>query len=134
MTGPDGPAVRLILDRSALLAYVAGSMDVAEPIHEVAQDGVRFGVPAVVAAEVLAVVDDPGDRAVLHRLLERPACAVLPTWGEDWQELAYWRVVTGRVDLAAAVMAVLEHDASVLTSEGKAYGDGGDLPVIRFSG
>ncbi|MEU8214206.1 hypothetical protein AB0C47_00370 [Micromonospora taraxaci] len=107
-------------------------MNVAEPIHEVAQDGVRFGVPAVVAAEVLAVVDDPGDRAVLHRLLERPACAVLPTWGEDWQELAYWRVVTGRVDLAAAVMAVLEHDASVLTSEGKAYGDGGDLPVIRF--
>ncbi|MEU5935353.1 hypothetical protein [Micromonospora sp. H61] len=109
-------------------------MDVAEPIHEVAHDGVRFGVPAVVAAEVLAVVDDPGDRELLRRLLERPACAVLPTWGEDWQELAYWRLVTGRVDLAAAVMAVLEHDASVLTSEGKAYGDGGDLPVIRFPG
>ncbi|WP_435207304.1 hypothetical protein [Micromonospora sp. bgisy143] len=131
---PNGPAVRLILDRSALLGYLAGSMDVAEPIHEVAHDGVRFGVPAVVAAEVLAVVDDPGDRALLHRLLERPACAVLPTWGEDWQELAYWRVVTGRVDFAAVVMAVLEHDASVLTSEGKAYGDGGDLPVIRFPG
>ncbi|WP_422740767.1 hypothetical protein ACN263_20500 [Micromonospora sp. WMMD729] len=131
---PNGPAVRLILDRSALLGYLAGSMDVAEPIHEVAHDGVRFGVPAVVAAEVLAMVDDPGDRALVHRLLERPACAVLPTWGEDWQELAYWRVVTGRVDLAAVVMAVLEHDASVLTSEGKAYGDGGDLPVIRFPG
>lgn len=81
MTSPEAPSVRLILDRSALLAYVAGSMDVAEPIHEVAHDGVRFGVPAVVAAEVLAVVDDPGDRAVLHRLLDRPACAVLPTWG-----------------------------------------------------
>ncbi|MGC5290891.1 hypothetical protein [Micromonospora sp. DT231] len=53
---------------------------------------------------------------------------------EDWQELAYWRVVTGRVDLAAAVTAVLEHDASVLTSEVKAYGDGGDLPVIQFPG
>ncbi|MBG6064159.1 hypothetical protein [Micromonospora ureilytica] len=83
MTSPDTPSVQLILDRSALLAYVAGSMDVAEPIHEVAHDGARLGVPAVVAAEVLAVV---------------------------------------------------EHDASVLTNEGTAYGDGGDLPVIRFPG
>lgn len=133
MTAVESP-VRLVLDRSALLAYVAGSMHVAEPLHEVAHDGVRFGVPAVVAAEALAMIDDPGDRAVLHRLLERPACAVLSTWAEDWQELAYWRRVTGRVDLAAAVMAVLEHDASVLTSEGKVYGDGGDLPVIVFPG
>ncbi|SCG42341.1 hypothetical protein GA0070609_1159 [Micromonospora echinaurantiaca] len=132
MTGPDLPPVRLVLDRSALLAYVAGSMDVAEPIHEVAQDGVRFGVPAVVVAETLASVDDGADRAVLYRLLDRSACAVLPTWGEDWQELAYWRSVTGRVDLAAAVMAVLEHDACVLTGEAKAYGDGGDLPVIAL--
>lgn len=128
------PPVRLVLDRSALVGYVAGSMHVAEPLHEVAHDRVRFGVPAVVVAEALAMIDDPGDRAVLHRLLERPACAVLPTWGEDWQELAYWRNITGRVDLAAAVMAVLDHDASVLTSEGKAYGDGGDLPVIPFPG
>ncbi|KAB1907842.1 MULTISPECIES: hypothetical protein [Micromonospora] len=130
----EEPPVRLVLDRSALVGYVAGSMHVAEPLHEVAHDGVRFGVPAVVVAEALAVIDEPGDRAVLHRLLERPACAVLPTWGEDWQELAYWRRITGRVDLAAAVMAVLDHDASVLTSEGKAYGDGGDLPVIAFPG
>ncbi|WP_140158123.1 hypothetical protein, partial [Micromonospora sp. NBS 11-29] len=129
MTAAEAP-IRLVLDRSALVGYVAGSMHVAEPLHEVAHDGVRFGVPAVVVAEALAVIDDPADRAVLHRLLERPACAVLPTWGEDWQELAYWRGLTGRVDLAAAVMAVLDHDASVLTSEGKAYGDGGDLPVI----
>ncbi|MFC0003216.1 hypothetical protein [Micromonospora siamensis] len=109
-------------------------MHVAEPLHEVAQDGVRFGVPAVAVAEALAMVDDAGDRAVLQRLLDRPACAVLSTWGEEWQELAYWRAVTGRVDLAAAVMAVFDHDASVLTSESKAYGDGGDLPVIAFPG
>ncbi|MFC4150251.1 hypothetical protein ACFO0M_28695 [Micromonospora mangrovi] len=134
MTDPELPPVRLVLDRSALLAYVAGSMHVAEPLHEVAQDGVRFGVPAVAVAEALAMIDDAGDRAVLHRLLERPACAVLSTWGEEWQELAYWRGETGRVDLAAAVMAVLDHDACVLTSEGKAYGDGGDLPAIVFPG
>ncbi|WP_201753947.1 hypothetical protein [Micromonospora rubida] len=80
----------------------------------------------------VAIVDDPAERALLHRLLGRSACAVLSTWGEDWQELAYWRRFTGRADLAAVVMAVLEHDACVLTSEVKVYGDGADLPVIGF--
>jgi enoyl-CoA hydratase/carnithine racemase len=36
------------------------------------------------------------------------------------------------LDLAAAVLAVIDHDACVLTSDGKAYSDGGDLPAIVF--
>lgn len=130
MTQPDELPVRLILDRSALLAYLAGSMHVAEPIHEVTDDGVRFGVPSVVAAETLTAVTDPTEREALHRLFTRPACAMLPTWGEDWLELSYWRTFTGRTDLAVSVMAAFEHDASVLTCDGAAYGD--DLPVIHI--
>lgn len=128
MTAYDAPPVRLMLDRSALLAYLAGSVHVGEPLHEVIADGVRFGVTAVTAAETLAVVDDPKDRAALHRLLALDACAVLSTPAGSWQELAYWRGFTGRVDLATTVMACLDHDAPILTGELR-YGDG-DLPVI----
>ncbi|MGN9777988.1 hypothetical protein ACTMS0_19830 [Micromonospora sp. H33] len=117
-----------MLDRSALLAYVDGSVHVGEPLHEVIQDRVRFGVTAVTAAETSAMVSNPKDRALLHRLLALDACAVLPTRGDSWQELAYWRGFTGRLDLATTVMACLEHDAPILTREPR-YGDG-DLPVI----
>lgn len=124
------PPVRLMLDRSALLAYLAGSMHVAEPVHEVTYDGVLFGVTAVTAAETLAMVNDGGDRAALRRLLELDACRVLPTHADGWHELAYWRRATGRLDLAATVMAALEYDAPMLTAEDKLYGD--QLPLIHF--
>jgi hypothetical protein len=128
VTAEDAPPVRLVLDGSALLAYLAGSVHVGEPLHEVIADGMRFAVTAVTAAETLAVVDDPKDRATLHRLLALDACAVLPTLGESWQELAYWRGFTGRADLATTVMACLDHGAPILTRDPR-YGDG-DLPVI----
>ncbi|WP_262284154.1 hypothetical protein [Micromonospora sp. MA102] len=131
MSDPDdGPPVRLVLDRSTLLAYLAGSVHVGETLHEVIADGVRFGVTAVAAAEAYAAVDDPKDRAALRRLLALDACAVLPTDGGAWQELAYWRAFTGRVDLAATVLACLDHDAPILTGEGR-YGTD-ELPVIRL--
>ncbi|MFG1650121.1 PIN domain-containing protein [Micromonospora sp. NPDC049275] len=130
MTPEDDRPIRLVLDRSALLAYLAGSVHVGEPLHEVIQDRNRFGVTAVTAAETLAIVSDPKERATLHRLLNLDACEVLPTEGHSWHELSFWRTVTGRADLATTALAVLEHDASILTGEDR-YGDG-DLPVIHI--
>ncbi|MEH0985433.1 hypothetical protein [Micromonospora sp. CPCC 205556] len=130
-TEDEDRPVRLLLDRSALEAYIAGSVHAAEPLHEVIADRNRFGVTAVTAAETLALVDDPKDRATLHRLLALDACAVLPTDGHTWHELSYWRAFTGRVDLATTIMASFEHDAAILTREDR-YGDG-DLPVILMS-
>lgn len=129
MTDPHRP-VRLILDRSALLAYTAGSMHVAEPVHEITHDGVMFGVPAVAAAEALAALTSGPDHATLRRLLKLDTCAVLDTCGEDWDELAYWRHVTGRIDTAAAVLSAFEHEATILSGEGKLYQ--GLAPVIDF--
>jgi hypothetical protein len=126
----DDRPVRLVLDRSALLAYLAGSVHVGEPLHEVIQDRNRFGVTAVTAAEALAIVSDLKERATLHRLLSLDACEVLSTEGHSWQELSFWRTVTGRADLASTALAVLEHDASILTAEDR-YGDG-ELPVIHI--
>ncbi|SBT42958.1 PIN domain-containing protein [Micromonospora auratinigra] len=126
----DERPVRLLLDRSALLAYVAGSVHVGEPLHEVIEDRNRFAVTAVTVAETLAVIADPKDRAAVHRLLGLDACVVLPTEGRAWQELSYWRGFTGRVDLATTVVACLDHDAAILTGEDR-YGRD-DLPVIRM--
>ncbi|MGC4805533.1 PIN domain-containing protein [Micromonospora sp. DT233] len=126
MTAPHRP-VRLILDTSALLTYLTGSVHVAEPVHEVVESRVAFGVPAVAAAEALALIDDAHDRALLMRLLQHRACAVLDTDGRTWHELAYWHRATGRPDLAACAMAALDHDAAVLTADGKLYGG---VPVI----
>lgn len=126
----DARPIRLLLDRSALLAYVAGSVHVGEPLHEVIEDRNRFGVTAVTAAETLAVVDDGKDRAALRRLLGLDACVVLSTGGDDWEELSYWRAWTGRADLATTVMASFTHDASILTGEDR-YGHD-SLPVIRL--
>jgi hypothetical protein len=126
-----GPPVRLVLDQSALLAYVAGSMHVAEPIHEVVEDGVRFGVPAIAAAEILAELKGADDRRNLLRLLDLTACALLPSRVESWLELASWRRRTARIDHAAAALAAAEYDAPVLTSEGSQYRDE-DLAVIPF--
>ncbi|MBQ0979574.1 hypothetical protein [Micromonospora sp. M61] len=130
MSPEDDRPVRLVLDRSALLAYLAGSVHVGEPLHEVIQDRNRFGVTAVTAAEALAIVTDPKERATLHRLLNLDACEVLSTEGRSWHELSFWRTVTGRADLATTALAVLEHDASILTAEDR-YGDG-ELPVIHI--
>ncbi|SCF22555.1 hypothetical protein GA0070558_16017 [Micromonospora haikouensis] len=118
------PPVTLVLDRSALLAYVAGSIHAVEPVGEVVTDRLRFGATAVTVAEALKLVTDPKDRQDLHALLAMDACAVLPTWGEDWLELSYWLGVTSRVDLATTVLASLEHGAQILTGEGHRYGEG----------
>lgn len=129
MTDPY-PPVRLVLDRSALLAYAAGSMHAAEPVHQVVENQARVGVPAVTVSEALAQLDDPRDRAILHELLDSDACELLPTSAESWPELAYWQRATGRVDLAACVLAVIDHDCWILTAEPKLYGDG--IPLIEI--
>lgn len=128
MTGPDGPPVRVVLDPSALRAYVAGSIHVGETLHEVVEDG-RFAVPVLVAYEALAAAAGK-DLALLHRLFALDRCALLAELPEDLLELTYWRRFTGRADLAAAAVAALALDAPVLTSEGPRYGP--DVPVLHF--
>ena len=129
MTHPDQP-VRLVLDRSALLAYAAGNIDAAETVGEVIRDGVRFGVPTVAAADALAVVDDNHDRTVLRRLLTSEACVMIGIDDDGWDELAFWRQSTGRLDTAAAVLVALNHEAWLLTGEPKLYEEG--LSIIEL--
>lgn len=128
MTAPDGPPVRVVLDLSALRAYVAGSVHVGETLHEVVEDG-AFGVPVLTAYEALASASGK-DLATLHRLLALQRCTLLAELPEDLVDLTYWRRITGRADLAAAAVVALAYDAPVLTSEGDRYGH--DVPVLHF--
>ncbi|BCJ65106.1 PIN domain-containing protein [Polymorphospora rubra] len=131
MTDRHNAPVRLILDRTALLAYADGNIHVAEVLHEVVGDrGVRFGVPTVVLAETMAVLDDGHDRSAVRDLVELDACAVLPAAAGEWMELAYWLRRLGRIDTAAAALAALVYAAPILTGDGKAYRD--EIPVIDF--
>lgn len=128
MTDSGERSVTLILDRSALLAYVAGSIHASEPIGEVIRDGSRYGIPVVVAVETLAMVTGK-DLANLHRLLGRSECAMLPVESDDATELTYWRRLTGRIDLACAALASHTYDdAPLLTGEGHRYDD--QVPLI----
>lgn len=131
MNDPHQPPVTLILDTPALLGFAAGIIDVGETVHEVNANGTRYGVPVPSVVEARAVV--PGsERATLDWLLHQPGCAVLTTWGEDWEELSYWHGLTGRYDAAAALVAAFQHGCYILSSDMKAYPPGQGLPVIHF--
>ncbi|WP_431935760.1 hypothetical protein [Micromonospora sp. RP3T] len=121
------PPIRLVLDVTALRAYVAGSVHVGEVLHEVVEDG-RFAVPVPVAVEALATTTGK-DLAALHRLFGLERCALLADRAGDLIELTHWRRLTGRADMAAAAVAALTHDAAVLTADGRRYGL--DVPLIH---
>jgi hypothetical protein len=127
--GVKDPAVHLVLDTSAVLAYVAGSIDVGELIAEVADEGRWVGVPApcLVDAFRRSHLDD---LAALRVLTRHPRCVVLPMLAEDWEPVAQRARALDRVDLALCLVEALERGGYVATAEPDAYGGTGDLPVI----
>jgi hypothetical protein len=123
-------AIRLVLDTSAILAYAGTSISVGETIAEVVDEGGRFALPVVCLAEASRAA--PADQAAgVMLLVEHPHATVTATPEDEWQVLAEWTRILGRVDLAAAMADAATHAAYVLTGEPKAYGDDVDqLPVI----
>jgi hypothetical protein len=70
----------LVLDRSAIVAYAAGSVHVGEPIAEVHSEGGQIVVPVVCLIEAASEVGDEMPRL----LLRHPACTVSPVTVETW--------------------------------------------------
>lgn len=116
----------LVLDRSAIVAYAAGSVHVGEPISEVYADGGRVLVPVVCLIEAAREVGDEMPRL----LVVHPACTVADLAGELWPALAAGTRVLGRLDLAVALLAATAGGGYVLTAEPEAYGDLGEDSVI----
>ena len=110
--------VRIVLDTSAILAYVRGSIDVGETIGEVHDDGARIGLP------VLSLVE--GHKATvekdwLDRLLDHHASAILGVPGSDWRALAVMYDSVEPMDAAATALAAIDLGCLLLTGRPDLY-------------
>ncbi len=83
------PRLRVVLDTSAIVAYLQASIHVGETIAEVVDEGAGFGVPVVCLAEAVALRMDGNDASV-DLLVAHPACTVLPQTGARWRARPGW--------------------------------------------
>ncbi|MEV5445462.1 hypothetical protein AB0N23_23415, partial [Streptomyces sp. NPDC052644] len=70
--------VAVVLDATALAAYVDGQVAVGELIAEVADEGRTVGVPAVCLAAAYTATSSDVGTALLTLLTTTPAITVLP--------------------------------------------------------
>ena len=124
----DRPA-RLVLDSSAIAAYVAGSMAVGELLAEIdAEDGtVLIPLPCLIEA---AANIAPGGGAWVGILLGHPAAEVVDVDGEQWPMVAGVRSMLGAYEPAAAAWIAVTNGVDVLTRHPKLYqGLGEDITI-----
>jgi hypothetical protein len=128
------PAIRLVLDTSAILAFANGSIDVGETIAEAVDGGGGFGVPVPCLVE--ACRREPKILLdMVPLLIQHPSCTVLPVLSEDWNVLAGLTTALGRFDLATALVEAHDREGYVVTGEADLYrpaeGDD-DLSIIEI--
>ncbi|MEU3452203.1 hypothetical protein ABZ671_00970 [Micromonospora sp. NPDC006766] len=127
----DEPAVKVVLDTSAVLAFTRGSVAVGEIIAEVADEpGCVVGLPVLCLAEAKRVTADP-DR--LDLLVNHPITVVIAPDPGSWRALAVTCDTVGRFDAASAVLAAIDLGVDVLTGQPGLYaGLAGGGPVLAF--
>lgn len=124
----------LVLDTTAVAAYVAGSMHVHEPLLVAVEAGDRAAVP--VACLIEAVRRDP-DIELRDLLHHRQIVVATPDWADEDLLLDWTLHHDGREDLAAAAVLSYRHGHGVvLTGEPDAYAIGGRRPrwVVPIDG
>jgi hypothetical protein len=117
--------VAVVLDASALRAYVGGELAVGELIAEVAEERRWVGVPAVCLAAAHAGVDEVG-AALLMLLATAPTVRVLPLGAdaisaadEARQVGVLTRAAEGDLAVGHAARAAIAHQAHYATTEPK---------------
>ncbi|WP_326560893.1 hypothetical protein [Micromonospora sp. NBC_01796] len=112
----------MILDDSALRAYVAGQVAVGELIAEIADEDRQVGVPAACLASAYAATTDEVGTALLALLMTTPAVRLLPLGvdpgGDDVRQTGTFARAAGD-DLAAghAIRSALAHQAHYVTAK-----------------
>lgn len=117
-------SVRLVLDTTALLGYVAPdvrAIHVAELVAVAKEGGESVGIPAlslVVACELVG----RDEKARLLALCRTEQVVVLDLLGEDAADLMDLAGQVGGADRAQSAAAVRRHDALLATYEREPYG------------
>ncbi|GAA0734744.1 type II toxin-antitoxin system VapC family toxin [Dactylosporangium roseum] len=114
-----GPAVGLVLDASAILAYTQGKADVDELVATVVADGGKVLVPAVALAETRSELAYSEELRRLDELLGEARVTVLSLDGADAAGLGRLAArLNGSIGLAHAVAEAQRHEARLLTAHG----------------
>jgi hypothetical protein len=116
--------VAVVLDTSALRAYVDGRVSVGELIAEVGEEGRLVGVPAACLAAAYAGAHDEVGTALLMLLTTAPTVAVLPLGADVGAAADEARQVGGLARAAGGDLAVghaarvaIAHRAHYATTE-----------------
>lgn len=120
---------RLVLDTSAVAAFVAGSMAVGELIAEIDLEDGAVIVPLACLVEAAATLADAGPW--LHILVNHRATVVLAEDPAEWGMLAAVRSMLGAYEPSAAAWLALGAGVDVLTRHPAIYeplGGGLTLP------
>lgn len=109
--------IAVVLDATALTAYVEGRVAVGELVAEVADEGRQIGVPAVCLAAAQANARSDIDAALLRLLMATPVVRLLPLSGNDAEETGVLARAAG-ADLAVghAAQVALAHEAHYVTT------------------
>jgi hypothetical protein len=112
--------IAVILDDTALRAYVAGQVAVGELIAEIADEDRQVGIPAACLATAYASTTDEVGTALLALLMTTPAVRLLPLGdepgGDDVRQAGVLaRASGGDIATGHAVRAALVHQAHYAT-------------------
>jgi hypothetical protein len=110
--------IHMILDTSAIIAYLRGSVDVGETLGAVRDEKGRVGLPVLSLVEAGYRLVDKG---WLDLLLEHDATAILDVSGSDWLALTTMYQDVERLDGASAALAAIDHRCPVLTARPTLY-------------
>ncbi|MEV6349630.1 hypothetical protein [Actinoplanes sp. NPDC051851] len=111
---------KLVLDTTAVVAWVRGSIAVGETLAEIDDEGGYVAIPLwclIEAGHSTAMLD----RERLDLLLAHPATALITDDAADWETLVALRTLIGRADCAAAAMIALDLGVDVMTRDASWY-------------
>jgi hypothetical protein len=116
--------IAVILDDTALRAYVAGQVAVGELIAEIADEDRQVGIPAACLAAAYAATTDEVGTALLALLMTTPAVQLVPLGAEpgvdDVRQVGVLaRAAGGNLAIGHAVRAALAHQAHYATAQPK---------------
>jgi hypothetical protein len=114
--------IRIVLDVSAIRAFMRTSVDVGEIIAEIDDEHGAVGLPVLCLIEANRTVEDDGR---LDHLIRHEVTTLLDVNASDWRALAAVHDDVGRLDAASAALATIDFRCFMLTDQPAVYANTG---------